>query len=357
MLNEQSLRFFISSNSGEGFYSLYDRVFQNESFDKIYVIHGGPGTGKSTLMRRILEKAKEIGASCQEILCSSDPDSLDGLIISLHQKKIGILDGTAPHPRIISAPGATEELWNLGEFWDNKKLERSKNEIFKENKRKKESYRSAYALLHAAKSCHFEIKHMLESSFDAEKAQAQIKRAISKLTLKGPSEIHIFRAFSMKGESIQKDAFSSAQKQVLLCGKKHTAELYLQYLKEGLQKERIKHTVFLSPLNEKEIDGIYIDEIKTVYLWEEYEQTGKESKKMHMRRFIPHDSTHVKSASFIRQVSALEENLIHAALSALRTAGQSHFILEDIYKKCMNFSQMQEKSKKYAEDVLSHLKN
>ncbi len=356
MHSKQTLRFFISANSGEGFYSLYDSVFQNEKFDKIYVIHGGPGTGKSTLMHRISESAKQVGAECQEIICSSDPDSLDGLILNFDQKKIGVLDGTAPHPRIISAPGATEVLWNLGDYWDEEKLEKAKHEIFNENKKKRRAYHSAYTLLHAAESCHAEIKHMLLENFDIEKAESQIQRSMHKLSQKGETDKRFFRAFSMKGEAMVKEAFDITQKQILLCGEKHAAEIYLSLFSVFLKKENIKHTLFLSPLYANEADGIYINETKTAYIWETHAIANKESKKMHMKRFMKNESKNADLSRTLHRISTLEKSLTDAALHSLYRAGKNHFALENIYQNCMNFKKLQTKSDILIEEILSTFK-
>ena len=70
------LRFFLGANSGEGFFSLYPQLCREED-RRIFVIKSGPGSGKSTAMRRL---AQVLGDAQEEILCSSDPSSLDGVI-------------------------------------------------------------------------------------------------------------------------------------------------------------------------------------------------------------------------------------------------------------------------------------
>ena len=88
-------KYFAASNSAEGFKSYYANVFDKNDFSKIYVIKGGPGTGKSSFMREIASRADEKGFSAILIYCSSDPASLDGVI--LPELKIAVLDGTPPH--------------------------------------------------------------------------------------------------------------------------------------------------------------------------------------------------------------------------------------------------------------------
>ena len=87
--------FFLAANSGGGFYSLYDSFLPEGAY--LHIIKGGPGTGKSSFMRRIKAAAEERGLDTETVLCSGDPDSLDALYIpALAQAWV---DGTAPHVR------------------------------------------------------------------------------------------------------------------------------------------------------------------------------------------------------------------------------------------------------------------
>ena len=74
-------RYFIASNSSEGFCSYYEGAFDVRKFNKIYVIKGGSGTGKATFMKKVAELAEEKGFGVRYIYCSSDAQSLDGIII------------------------------------------------------------------------------------------------------------------------------------------------------------------------------------------------------------------------------------------------------------------------------------
>ena len=109
---------FAASNSCEGFRNYYNEIFTDTSVDRLYVIKGGPGTGKSHFMRVVARRARERGYTVTEYLCSSDPASLDGLLLSKAGcATLGLLDGTPPHVREPAVPGARDEIVNLGAFW------------------------------------------------------------------------------------------------------------------------------------------------------------------------------------------------------------------------------------------------
>ena len=69
------IRYFLGANSPDGFYSLYDQMIDPVQARRIYILKGGPGCGKSTLMRRVAARAEELGQETEYIHCSGDPDS------------------------------------------------------------------------------------------------------------------------------------------------------------------------------------------------------------------------------------------------------------------------------------------
>ncbi|XMB86131.1 hypothetical protein RJG79_12140 [Mycoplasmatota bacterium WC44] len=62
---------------------------------KRYFIKGRPGTGKSTLLKRLVKKASSNGIDVEVYHCGFDPNSLDMVI--LRELDIVIFDSTAPH--------------------------------------------------------------------------------------------------------------------------------------------------------------------------------------------------------------------------------------------------------------------
>ncbi len=89
---DSKIKFFLGANTSRGFCSFFDQLQCNDNW-QTYVLKGGPGTGKSSGLKRI---ARESGNELTEyIYCSADPNSLDAVI--LHNKGVSIADGTSPH--------------------------------------------------------------------------------------------------------------------------------------------------------------------------------------------------------------------------------------------------------------------
>ena len=102
MSAERQLRYFLGANSPAGIYSLYDQLIDPTEADAVFILKGGPGCGKSTLMKRVAAAAEERGLQVEYIRGSGDPASLDAIL--LPEKKTAIVDGTAPHERAAIGP-------------------------------------------------------------------------------------------------------------------------------------------------------------------------------------------------------------------------------------------------------------
>ena len=89
------IEYFLGANSPTGFYSLYSHLLPPDQARAIYILKGGPGCGKSTLMRRVAARMEQEGFQTEYILCSGDPASLDAVVFP--QVKAALVDGTAPH--------------------------------------------------------------------------------------------------------------------------------------------------------------------------------------------------------------------------------------------------------------------
>lgn len=93
--NEAAVRFFLGANTPVGFVGYLDDLYFPHDGWRAYIIKSGPGTGKNTLMRAVMRAMTDRGLEVEAIHCSSDPHSLDGVLVPA--LKAGIIDGTAPH--------------------------------------------------------------------------------------------------------------------------------------------------------------------------------------------------------------------------------------------------------------------
>jgi len=95
---KNTLRFFLGANTPQGFVSRFDQLADPEDGWREYVIKGGPGCGKSTMLEKIARACEDSSPQMELIHCSSDADSLDAVI--LPERKVSIVDGTPPHGKV-----------------------------------------------------------------------------------------------------------------------------------------------------------------------------------------------------------------------------------------------------------------
>lgn len=140
---------FPGGNTPQGFFSYYNYIIPADA-TRIFIMKGGPGTGKSTFMRKMGEAMLAQGYDAEYHHCSSDNGSLDGVVIPA--LKVAFIDGTAPHVVDPKNPGCVDEIIHLGDFWDEEKIVAHKKEIISCNAEIGKNFQRAYRLLKAAKS-------------------------------------------------------------------------------------------------------------------------------------------------------------------------------------------------------------
>ena len=109
------LTYYLGANTPEGFRSTYDGLFHDPRVRQVVILKGGPGCGKSTLMKALDAHAQSLGLQRELVPCSSDPDSLDALV--LPGAGLALVDGTAPH--VVEPPlcGCGAAYLDLGRFY------------------------------------------------------------------------------------------------------------------------------------------------------------------------------------------------------------------------------------------------
>ena len=188
-------------NTPHGFYSYYNYILPQRKAEKIFCIKGGPGTGKSTLMKRIGRYFVDRGEDVDFLWCSSDPDSLDGILI--RGRRAAVLDGTAPHIVDPVTPGAVDEIINLGQFWDEEKLKGSRWEIMRLGEEISDIFGYAYGYLKSAGQQYEFLGELLERNVTDEKIweyRSQLKMKLDAISILRRAESKMRRDYVMGGD-------------------------------------------------------------------------------------------------------------------------------------------------------------
>lgn len=353
MENTVLREYFLGANSAEGFYS---RFSDNYAPDwTAYIIKGGAGTGKSTLMRRFAEKAHKKGLDTELCPCSSDPDSLDAVIIP--HEKIIILDGTAPHVVEPKHPGICEQIINTGDFWNSAKLKENSTKIINIMKENKAYHKKASAYITACGQLKkFNFSHALNITdinacfdFGAGLAKRNIKkegssarewvRFLGGITPKG----YLFLGRTVKDFStkiILKDEYGAAASIIL-----SAIRDYALYKKHEIIT--VKNPILPSDI----IDAVIIPSLSLAFVREEYEKIDCENKKHNAHRFYNNDR--LKNAKEKMKFNKKAYfTLLDAAAQTLAKAKSTHDRLEKYYIDAMDYTALNKFFNSFLEKAL-----
>ncbi len=139
--------YFMGNNTADGFKGFFEDEIEGKR--KVYLLKGGPGTGKSTMMRKIGAECKVRGYDYELWFCSGDTDSIDGVYIK--DINVLIMDATSPHAIEVKLPVVRDIIVNLADAIDDKILQKYRTEIDECLGNKKQFYFFAYQHLKIAK--------------------------------------------------------------------------------------------------------------------------------------------------------------------------------------------------------------
>ncbi len=144
--------------------------------NRVFVIKGGPGVGKSTFMTAIAKDMVCRGYDVEIHHCSSDNSSIDGVVFP--EIGVGMLDGTWPHVVDPKVPGAVDEIIWLGEFWDEESVRANKQSILLAQKGAESVFRRAYRFLKAAQIVYEDWESVYIEAMNFGKANVFVQKII-----------------------------------------------------------------------------------------------------------------------------------------------------------------------------------
>lgn len=347
LLKTENDSYFIGANTERGFVSSFDFSVHENDFGRLFILKGGPGTGKSTLMKKFAERC---GEEPVYYYCSSDPASLDGAIVSRSGVKYAICDGTAPHVAEMNYPGASSEIINLGKYWNSAAIVPHRDEIVSLSSKKSHCFSAAYTYLKSAAEVQRSLDAVAAKACDFEKMDAAVSRLISKYKIKKGSASSVYtEAFSMRG-CIAFDTFFRKAKTVYYVNDSFGIRgLFLSCLDRRLAEGKCEYTRIVSPVNTSVISGIYIDSAGVFITHNSFDEIPCEGKVINTKRFQSAAACEYKNRySFAVKC---HNALLSGASEYLSEACTYHFELEKIYVKAMNFRRIDRFVDKFTEAV------
>ncbi len=334
MANKQYVRYFAASNSADGFVNYFSRIFGGGRCRRLYVIKGGPGTGKSYFMDRVAREAESKGLEVTYYYCSSDPDSLDGIFID--GIRVGLVDGTAPHVWEPGLIGAFEQLVDLGAFWDADRLIARRGEIEALTEAKKRSYQEAYGYLGAYGAVKRAMEPQLRGVVDLEKLSRAAERLIARsggASAAPVEQIAVCSSVGMKGY-VHFDTCEQRANTLYavkdFCG---TAHLFLEALLNCGRQKGLRMCVVPHPILPERPEALVLtDNGLTVSACAE-----EGDHVINMRRFVKEQESKALRI-YRKERNEVCERLLSCAADAFGDVRRHHFALEHLFTDAMDFS-------------------
>ena len=333
------IRYFLGANSPKGFVSLYDQWIDQTQIRAYYVIKGGAGCGKSTLMKAVARYAEEHGESVEYIICSGDPDSLDGIL--LPGKGIAVADGTAPHRIDPDYPGASGHYVDLGAGYDRRSLLNHRAEVIQEIDACRSCYAQAYLRFQAAKDCMKRGRSPFVSreTVDAAKKQAKILLEDACRIGSGKTGRRIRRFLG--GATCRGNLFLEDTVRALCdhgyyfkdeCGLAH---YLLDALEKGFQALGYDVISCPDPYQPDRLAHLLVPELSLAFVSEEV--TGEQYALFRTKTLVDR-TVWRENLSFLLLSSRIAEELAGEGIHFLAQAKNSHDKLEQLYRPFVDFS-------------------
>lgn len=370
MASGRLTKLFPGGNTSKGFYSFYHNIIEDKEANRVFILKGGPGSGKSTFMRKIGEIMLEKGYDVEYHCCSSDNDSLDGICIPA--LGMAMIDGTAPHVCDPRNPGAVDEIVHLGDFWDEGKLQAAKEQILQSNYRISRLFQTAYHHLAEAKIIREELDSYLEEAvfrprlheITAEIIGDMVKDAPVQYE-REPKDRHLFAtAFTPRGQWHHFDTILQDIKKIYLVTGEASG-LISQIVGAAAQAAHaggLDTAVFHCALEPEKIDLVLIPQqecavmkdIQGIYFKVHSVPSITEVKLYNLDQYLNESVLRL----YANEIDSAKKRLFAAmtrAIDYIAKAKAEHDRLESFYIPAMNFDALNEKGESILARMLSRV--
>lgn len=353
----QQTTYFLGANSPTGFYSLYDELSDPTRMRTLYILKGGPGCGKSTLMKRVARHAEAAGLDTQRILCSGDPDSLDAVL--LPQRQAAIVDGTAPHVVEARCPGAVERYVDLSRFYDRNALQDIRQDLMDASAQCREHYRQAYRCLGAAG----ELRRNLTESADIpelrqklqKRAQGILRRELKrKASGEGQLDLRFLSAVTHKGPiHLWETVEAQADRVYELCDRHRLAHHVLLPIRNAALASGCPVIACPDPMAPDRLAHLILPELSLAFVTSTPEAPWPRRSYRRLRLdAMAEEVLRPLSRPRLRFSAKVAQALTDDGISSLALAKESHDRLEALYHPHVDFDGVTDTADQLARELL-----
>ena len=347
---------FPGGNTPKGFFSYYRYILGQREANRIFCLKGGPGTGKSSFLRKIGEEFCKEGESVDFMHCSSDPESLDGVV--LRERKIALIDATSPHIVDPISPGAVDEIIHLGAFWDEEGIRKNKMSIMEAGEHISGWYGRAYHYLAAAENVFDNLCGVYDEAIES----AEIYRMAAELVGRelshkeiclhpGTVKKYFASAITPKGLVHYLPGIASGCRKIYLISAPigASAERILNIFAEGAVYRGFTVEEYFCPMKpERRMEHLVVPELSIAFLTAnefhdvEAWQLPDDAEEIEMLDIGELASPRVlaERAKILQDSRQIFDLLIQRTVECLESAKQKHDLLESYYIPNMDFKKI-----------------
>ena len=352
------IQYFLGGNTPSGFYSLYHQLSDPEQFQALYIIKSGPGSGKSSLMRRVGRHAQAAGLETVEVLCSGDPDSLDALI--LPQLGAAIVDGTSPHVIEPQCPGVVDRYIDLSGFYDRGGLQPLKQDILAAFAEYQGYYKRVYRCLGAVGELRRDMNELLVTEAVQQKLAKRAAGIIGRELKKpgnGPArpEQRFLSAVTHKGALTLWDTVDAQAGRVYeLADSYGLAHCLLNPILTAALAAGHRAVACPDPLATDRLAHLIFPDLSLAFVTSTPEQPWPHRAYRRLRLDAMVDGDGYRAAKprlrFTKRVAAA---LLDEGVAGLVQAKEAHDRLERLYNPYVDFDRVAETADRVADDILA----
>ncbi len=335
------LDFFLGALSPAGGFRGYAQQLNQQPDLWLYLIKGGPGCGKSTMMKKLAEQSAQ---SVERIHCSSDPSSLDGVVFGTHHA--AILDATAPHTIDPTYPEAKQSVVSLYHTIHRQDIKEKQGEIIALFDRCSHLQKQANQCICSAGLLLREQELIAQSVLNPQKLNHYIKGLAQRLLPptgnSGRESLRLLSAVTPDGRIFWSNTVSAVASHIVVFHDEYGAasKLAIEQLRQAALEAGYEIYTCICPLSQPEsAEHILIPALGLAFLtsnhWHTMNFDGQQT--IHCTRFMDKKelSCHKNRLRLSKQTV---EELLNQTSCFQQQAREAHNQLEEFYRTAVDFS-------------------
>ena len=329
--------YFPGGNTSQGFVNFYDQILKKSGTGKLAVIKGGPGTGKSTFMKRIGAKLEASGEMVDYLHCSSDFHSLDGLYLPKYNT--AIIDGTAPHIVDARYPASSDIVLNFCDLISETKIKTDSESIKNLNDEISKKFKLTYEYLAAARRISNAMEQRSGDNLDEREitntAYNISKRLTERMNIGTKKDFFLSAITPLGVKSYIDFAFLDRYVIKLDCQVGDCGYKILEKIISFCQNGNIDMEIYYCPIKPDKPEHIIFPSADTVITTGNiYHSYNNADEVIYYNDFAKNDYDNSKN-------QVLYDTLIKESVSSLSEAKALHDRLEEFYIKSFDFGSLQ----------------